>query len=453
MNAHPGTITAAAGQEQSERGTAWTRAVNRSSGSLVHAGYIAIAVLAGTFGVWAVTAPLSGAVIAPGVVAAAGQNVVIQHLEGGIVSEIAVKEGDRVSAGQPLIRLDDTLAKVSLNRLEKQSAGLHAQILRLEAERDNRIQVLVPEDHPLAGNENFEQAMREQRSQFEARLGRHHTELNIIRQRKIALEANETGLNAQKKALADQTAVVSDEMERKKRLLDRGLTNRSEYTALLRTEADLAGRQGDMESQLARTRIQVVEAQEQLERLNSQRVETAVTELTEARLKLGDILEQILAARDVLQRTTIRSNVDGIVVRKLVNAPGTVIAPGNPIMEILPTTEELIVETQINPRDIDNLHIGQEAVLRFSGLNSRTTPEYPAKVVYLSADRITDKAQEVSFFVARLKIDDEAADDLYQEQVYPGMPVEAFIGTDSRTFAEYLVKPLLDSINRAFREE
>ena len=303
MNAHPGTITAATDQEEGERGTAWTRAVNRSSGSLVHAGYIAIAVLAGTFGVWAVTAPLSGAVIAPGVVAAAGQNVVIQHLEGGIVSDIAVKEGDRVSAGQPLLRLDDTLATVNLNRLEKQSAGLQAQILRLEAERDNRIEVLVPEGHPLAGNENFEQAMREQRSQFEARLGRHHTELNIIRQRKIALEANETGLNAQKKALADQAAVVSDEMERKKRLLDRGLTNRSEYTALLRTEADLAGRQGDMESQLARTRIQVVEAQEQLERLNSQRVETAVTELTEARLKLGDILEQILAARDVLERT------------------------------------------------------------------------------------------------------------------------------------------------------
>ena len=453
MNAHPGRFQAVKQDETAERGTQWTRSINRSSGSLVKAGYLAVAVIAGGFGIWSFTAPLDGAVIAPGIVAAAGQNIVIQHLEGGIASEIHVNEGDRVVAGQVLLHLDDTLARVNLNRLEKQAAGLQAQILRLEAERDGAAGLSAPDNHPLAGNGDFQRAMVEQTSQFEAKLGRHQTELSILDQRKTALKANKTGLAAQKTSLTAQIAVIAEEMARKKGLLDQGLTNRSEYTALVRTEADLTGRLGEMESQLARTRIQVVEAQEQQERLTSQRVESAVTELTDARNKLADVEEQILAAQNVLDRTAIRSNVDGIVVRSMANAPGTVIAPGKDILEILPTTRDLIVEAQIDPREIDNLHVGQDAKLRLSGLNTRTTPELPGKLVYLSADRITDARQQTSYYVARLKIDAAASSALSADQILPGMPVEAFISTEERTFAEYLAKPIMDSVSRAFREE
>ena len=236
-------------------------------------------------------------------------------------------------------------------------------------------------------------------------------------------------------------------------MLDRGLTNRSEYTALLRSEADLTGRLGELESQIAATRIQVVEAHEQSERLTSQRVEMAVSELTEARLKLDDALEQINGATAVLERTSIRSPVDGVVVRIDVNAEGSVIAPGRPLVEILPTTSDLLVEARLELRDKDVVKIGQTAKLRFSALNARITPEFPGTVQYVSADRIVDPKDQSSYFIARLKIDQAALDKLDASQIYPGMPVESFISTGSRTFMEYLLKPLSDSVNRAFLEE
>lgn len=436
-----------------ERGNAWTRKVNQSSRSAGLTGYLFIAALLAGFGYWAFTAPLGGAVIAPSVVAASGQNVNVQHLEGGIVSEILVKEGERVKARDPLVRLDATLASVNLNRLDKQAKVLLAKLGRLHAERDGKETLEMPQTQAAQKDAIFEDAFREQVNEFKARRDRYLTELNIIAQRFEALKANMTGLDAQKKAIEDQIAVVKDELARKKDLLDRGLTNRSEYSALLRSDADLTGRLGELESQIASSRVQLVEANEQRERLISQRVESAVGELTEVRLKLDDLLEQINGARMVLDRTVIRAPVDGIIVRLQVNAPDAVVSAGRPIAEILPTTDRPVIEARINPTDIDSISVGQDAMLHFSALNARITPKVPAKVIYVSADRIVDQNSQSAYYIARLQMEAGHEDEVNPDSVYPGMPVETFIRTENRTFAEYLIKPIIDSLNRAFREE
>lgn len=445
MAGNPGSKT--------ERGHGWTRGINQSSASAGLTGYFFIGLLVAGFGYWAFTAPLGGAVISPGVVAAAGQNVNIQHLEGGIVREINVREGSLVKTGDVLIALDGTGPAVDLKRIEKQVVSLQAKLLRLRAERDGAEKIPNPENPDQSKEFGFREAFGEQDQEFKIRLERYRSELNIMQQRESALEANMDGLAARKTSLVEQLRVVEEETERKKKLLEEGLTNRSEYTALLRTQADLGGKLGELESSIASTRIQKVEAREQIDRVRSRRVEEATAALTETRIKLDDLTEQANAARDVVKRTIIRSPTDGTVVRMQVNSAGSVISPGQPLLEILPSSSELIIEVRVNPKDIDVIRLGQRAMLRLSALNARTTPQFPGVVTYVSADRIIDTKNQTSYFVARLKLDDEPTTTSLKTMVYPGMPVEAFIALNQRTFFEYLFKPIEDSLERAFREE
>lgn len=432
----------------------WSGRIQTGTGRIALVGYATIGLFAGSFAYWAATAPLSGAAIAPGVVAAAGLNIVIQHLEGGIVREIEVKEGDRVAAGTPLIALDTTASAALLNRLTNQYIALHMRAARLKAERDLLDEMTIP-NGLVADSRGFDLAevAAEQEKEFRARQARYVAEREILNQRVAALHEAVTGLEAQKKAGEDQLAVVRDEMLRKKDLLDKGLTNRSEYTALLRSEAELIGRTGAIQSQIASSSTQIVEARQQIERATTTRVEQAVSELNEVRASIVDIEEQMNAAAAVLARTTIRAPVDGIIVRKLVNSRGSVVRAGEPILELLPTTPDLVIEARLSPLDVDTVHVGQTADLMFSALNTRTTPRVNGTVTYVSADRLIDTSNGQPFFIARLKITDSLPSEISEDQIFPGMPVETFILKDDRTFFEYLVKPVYDSFSHAFREE
>jgi HlyD family secretion protein len=432
----------------------WQQRINARLWSVSVTGYAIIVLFLVSFGYWAFTAPLAGAAIAPGVIAAAGQNIMIQNLEGGVVSSIAAQEGERVAAGQPMMVLDPTAAQAQLNREINQLLALETQAATLQAERDGATDFEAPEDIvPEAKDFDFAAIVSEHRKEFFARLSRYTAERSILNQRVQALDDAVTGLSAQKKASDDQLQIVKDEAERKKALLDKGLTNRSEYSDLLRTEAELVGQIGAIESQIASSATQKIEARQQIERLITSRVEQAVTDLNKTRADMRDIEEQIRASRAIVERTVIRAPADGIVVRSLYNAPGSVIRPGEPIYELLPTTSSLIVEARVSPREIDSVRPGQEARLRFSALNARTTPEVTGTVSYISADRQVDTKSGQPYYVVRLKIAEQLPPGLRFDQIYPGMPVETFISTGDRTFAEYLVKPLLDSFSRAFREE
>ncbi|RWA79509.1 HlyD family type I secretion periplasmic adaptor subunit [Mesorhizobium sp.] len=430
----------------------WQRNVDTRTNRITLAGYASVSVFLLGFGFWGATAPIAGATIAPGVVAAAGQNVMIQHLEGGVVSSIKVREGDRVLRGQALIVLDPTVAQSQLNRVLKQWVAQKAEIARLEAERDGLGKIVLPRDlGAYSGAPEFSDVFAEQTKEFQARLARYAAEQEILRERVAAFQQAVAGLKAQKDAAENQLAIVNAETERKKHLLEKGLTNRSEYTELLRSTAELVGQAGSLEAQIASSATQTVEARQEIERLTSSRVEDAVTELNKARAQVADLEEQINAARSVLVRTTIRAPVDGIIVRSLYNSEGSVIRAGEVAMELLPTNE-LIVEAKIKPEDIDSIRVGQGANMMFTALNARTTPKVSGRVFYISADRLITPSTGQPYYTVRLKMADKLPPQIKPEQIYPGMPVETFISTGERTFLTYLTKPLVDSFQRAFRE-
>ncbi|MES0205246.1 HlyD family type I secretion periplasmic adaptor subunit [Mesorhizobium australicum] len=358
-----------------------------------------------------------------------------------------------MARGQALIAIDPTLAQSQLNRVVKQWVAQKAEIARLEAERDGLEQIVFPSDIAMHSDGSvFSTVFIEQTKEFQARLARYAAEQQILEQRVAALQEAIVGLRAQKKSVENQLAIVSEEADRKKGLLERGLTNRSEYTDLLRSTAELVGQAGSLEAQIASSATQTVEARQQIERLTTGRVEDAVTELNKARAQVADLEEQINAAHSVLDRTTIRAPVDGVIVRSVFSSEGSVIRPGEVAIELLPTTDELIVEARIKPEDIDSIHVGQEANMMFTALNARTTPKVSGKVFYISADRLVPTSTGQPYYIVRLKIAGKLPPQVKPEQVYPGMPVETFISTGERTFLAYLTKPLRDSFSRAFRE-
>ena len=432
----------------------WSKAVPTSTKSVGRASFLTIAVFIAAFGYWAAFAPLEGAAVAPGVVAAAGKNQDIQHLEGGIIKDVLVHEGDRVKASQELYHLDQTLPQAQLNRLTQTASSLAARSARLQAERDGKEMVVFPKElttEPVAPA--LAEIISEQTSEFETGLKRHKSELSILRQRVDALNESINGLGAQKKAAEDQLDIVAGEIVRKKKLLDKGLTDRSQFTALERNQAELLGQIGSTTASIASARSQIIEAKQQIERSISQRVETASKDLTEARRQAADVDEQAVAAKSVLDRTTVRAPADGIIVRLKINSPGSVVRPGEPLLELLPTSNELIIESKLDPRQVDSIHIGQLARLRFVALNARKTPEVAAEVTFVSPDRLVDEATHQPYYTVRLKIHGALPDTIRQDQIYPGMPVEAYISTGDRTFFEYLVRPIQDSFSRAFREQ
>jgi HlyD family type I secretion membrane fusion protein len=431
----------------------WSEEIPVSTARSALMGYGGILLFVAAFGYWAATVPLAGAAISPGLVAAAGQNLKVQHLEGGTAIEVQVKEGDRVKQGQTLVTLDPTVPKAQLDRLLKFDAVQKARAARLIAERDGAEKFEVTQDlKELARDASVAAMVGEQQGEFNARLQRHMNELAILGERVTQLTEAVTGLEARRNAADKQLKIVDGETARKLKLLDKGLTARDQYTQLLRSQADLLGQVAAAESQLASTQGQINEAREQISRAKSQRVEDAIRELGDVQSKISDNEEQVKAATSVLQRTVIKSAADGIIVSLRVNSPGIVLRPGDTVYEMLPTSSDLVVEARVDPKNIDSLRIGQDARLRFVALNSRTTPEVQATLTYISADRLVDAATNQPYYQARLRITEELPAEISADQIYPGMPVETYFSTGERTFLEYLIKPIVDSFSRSFRE-
>ncbi|MCV9910370.1 HlyD family type I secretion periplasmic adaptor subunit [Brucella sp. HL-2] len=432
----------------------WEDEIQTSTRKIEITGYTAITLLIGAFGYWATTAPLAGAAIVSGRIAANGRNIIVQHAEGGIVSLLPVQEGEIVTAGQTLLMLDDTVARTQFNRLTQQWVTLKAQDERLSAERDGALKLKITLNVlSFPRPKNVNDIISEQVNEFDARLDRFNSETVILHQRLATLKEAISGLAAQRDAVEKQSAIVQDETSRKHALLIKGLTNRSEYTQLLRIEAELLGQRGAIDAQIATNRTQIAEAYEQIERLKSQRVEQAVTAINEVRNQLADVEEQIKASEAVLSRTEIKAPVDGIIVTAVVNSKGGFVRPGEKIMEILPTSEATIIDAKLMPHEIDKVKIGQSARLRLIGLNTRTTPEVNAAVTYVSADRLIDEVTHQPYYRTQLKLNEKLPDGISPETLRPGMPVEAHIHTGERTFFEYLTRPIVDSFSRAFTEQ
>lgn len=432
----------------------WHQGVPTSIRKPVLAGLLCLGLSGLGFGVWAATAPLSSAAVARGVVVATGQNKIIQHLEGGIIAKILVKEGDTIAAGQLLIRLEETSAKAHLRRLELGRYRNLAMRARLEAERTTRPSISIPKSLEKGKDRpDIAEIITRQELEFAARRAELDDEITIIRQRISAVREEITGLEAQRVAVTSQRALIEQEIAGQETLRKKGLATLGKLLALKRSQARLIGQSGELTAQIGRAKERIAEAESQIRHARSKRVEEAVRELRETEGKLGDLEEQIKSATDILSRLEIRSPVDGIVVKLAHHTPGGVVKPGEDVLELLPVKEELLIEAYVRPDDIDVVQKGDRAQLRFVALKQRTTPVLHGQVSYVSADRIEGRRTDESYYVARIRLDGANREQVAALNVAAGMPVEVYIVGGERTFFEYLAAPISDSFQRAFREE
>lgn len=412
------------------------------------------AVFVAGFGLWAVTAPIDGAVVAHGVVQASGRNQVVEHLEGGIIATINVSEGEVVKAGQVLLAIDSLRLAADRNRVAVALVAAETQLARAQAERDRKDRIsFSPELVAAARAAGVSDDLDQQSAEFSNRLSRHSAELAALDLRIRSAGEEIEGLQIQKAAQERKLAVLRDELAGKSELLAKGLVPKSQVNELQRAEADTMGTLGSVTATIGQRRSSIAELAEQRAGMEAKRREAASAEVNELRTRIGDLGEQLRTRDDMLARSEIRAPGDGIVVKLAKNTVGSVIKPGEAVVEILPTSGTLLIDAKVAPHDVDSVKIGQEATLRLIALNARTTPQVAARVSYISADRIVDPATREAYYTARLEITADLPPEVSSGQLQPGMPVDAFIKTGERTFLEYLVRPVQDSFSKAFREE
>ena len=432
----------------------WSDGVKTGIGWPVAVGALALLVGFGGFGAWAAVAPLQGAVVANGTVTTLGRNKLIQHLEGGIIKEILVREGDAVATGQPLLLLDGTAADATRNRIRTELDSLAALEARAQAERDGSETIVFPQallakaDQPAVAA-----ALNDQRGEFEARLQRHRAELGILDEQIGALGEEIAGVAAQQKAVAMQLELAADNKTGLQTLLDQGLVAKSQVLQLKASEADLIGQSGQLTSAIARSKQNIAEKEQEKQRLLNSRLEEASKSLVEVRRQRLDFEQQLRTAEDTLARTTVVAPQSGTVTNLAQLGAGSVISPGQRIMEIVPDQAELIVEAHVRPQDIDQVHVGQDARLAFAAFDQRETPQIGGKVSYLSADRLENERTGESYYLARLTISSEPVKGFDAGEIGAGQPVEVFITTGERTFLRYVVDPIAKTVTRALRED
>jgi HlyD family type I secretion membrane fusion protein len=442
---------------------AWYRNVPLSAKWPIFTGLAIMVVWLGCFGVWAAVAPLNSAVVARGTFMATGQNKLIQHLEGGILREIAVKEGDAVEANQILVRMDDTAAKAKLRRLVLKKYRLLAMKARLEAEMHSSETIETPAAFSKGeGDPEVKQILERQRVELLARQTSVATEEAVLKKQIAGLEESIRGYQSQVQSTKDRIALFNEELKDKNSLLGQQLIRKSDVLALRRSEASLGGDLGELLGRIADSGERIAQANERIAQLHSTVLRDAIKELRETETDLDDVEEQIRAAQDIVDRVDVRSPVRGIVVKNNYHTPGGVVAAGAVILELLPIGDERIIEAHVNPRDISHVSVGQEALVRLSALNQRITPMVGATVIYVSADALTEQMQANTepladsrreFYVVRVRLDkDDVLKHMPEFIPTPGMPADVYIKTGERTFFEYIMKPVLDSFSRSFRE-
>jgi membrane fusion protein, type I secretion system len=416
------------------------------------------------FGAWASLAPLQGAVVASGSFVPTGQNKQVQHLEGGIIREMLVKEGDLVEKDQLLLRLDDTAAKAKLRRLVLREYRLLAQTARLRAEIGGSDRLELPGDLIKASDDPEVAAIiKGQTDELNARKASRADQEEVFRKEIAGLKESIQGYQAQANSSRSRLALFKQEIDDKSHLLDQQLIRKSEYLALQRSEASIEGELGELIGRIGDAQELIARANQKITELRSTAVEQAVSDLRSAESELDDVEEQILAAQDIVNRTEVRAPVRGVVVKLHQYTPSGVVAPGGVILELVPVDDELLIEARVKPNDITHIKEGQDALVRLTALNQRVTPMVEAKLTYVSADAVPER-QETNpgepeppkrySFIVRARLDQN---DLKREvanfRPSPGMPADVYIKTGERTFLTYLMRPVLDSFSRAFREQ
>jgi HlyD family type I secretion membrane fusion protein len=434
----------------------WYADVPRRTYVPTAAGIASIVVFLLGFGYWSNTALIAGAVITSGAFVTTGQNKIIQHLEGGVIREILVHEGDIVEQGQSLIQLDETGPKAELDRMLLRHIRAEAMESRLVAEIRDEQQVTLPQDLMARRNEPDVRSMiGSQQLTFDAWRKNLESDVAALQDSISAIKERISAAQTQKKAVEHQIELIGEELTNKSALLPAGLVRKPEILALQRAQAALNGEVGKLEGEIGEAKEQIAKTKQQIIGIRTAAIKDAVEQLHQVRAELTDLRERIRSQQGVLDRVNITAPVRGIVVKLRYHTTGGVIEPGKNIMEILPLRDSLVIEVRVRPQDIDHVKIGQEASIRLTALNRRTTPTLLGRVMYVSADALPDDLQTVAgreVYVVRVQLDEEQPPPMQNFKPKPGMPAEVYIKTAERTFFEYLTQPIRDSMARAFRE-
>jgi HlyD family type I secretion membrane fusion protein len=411
--------------------------------------FLAVALVVGCGG-WAATARLAGAVIAQGTVKVDQNLKEVQHRDGGTVQTIAVRQGERVREGQVLFRLDDVQIKTELSIIRSQLADFLGRRARLAAERDGLDTMLDPPGLS-ALSEEAAQIMAGERRLFDGNRQNRESRKELLEITVVQSGEETKGLEARLAAKREELRLVEIERDKYLNLFQKGFIDGVKVFNINREWARLLGERGEIEAMIARAKLRINEARLQIITIDETARTEAQRELTTAEAKIVELSDRRFAAEDRLSRTEIKAPVAGIVNELSVFTIGGVITPAARLATIVPETAKLLVEIRIAPADIDQVHAGQTARLRFAAFARNTTPEIPGQVRHVSPATTRDPQSEASFYVAEVEIarDDKA---LEGKTLMPGMPVEVLITTDDRTALSYLVKPVMDHAHRVFRE-
>jgi membrane fusion protein, epimerase transport system len=424
-----------------------------SARGATRAGWIIIALFFGLAGGWAQFAPLNAAVVGDAVIKVEGNRKSIQHLDGGTVSAILVREGDEVKAGDVVLRLDDTVVRAEFDLLEQQLLVLLATEARMRAEFEHRDEVEFPPDLTTVQNQLVALAvMSDQRDEFISRRQAIEGRGGVLAERVVQYEERISGLRAQLGSLGEQRDSVAAEHISLTELLDEGLTTRTRVLELERRRSALSAEISTAEADVAALASAVAEARQEIDQLGKDQSAELSGQLREVRSKLLDVVPRLRAAKITLDATEVRTPYAGKVVELAVFSVGAVIGRGERLMDIVPQATSLVVEAKIRVEDIADIGPGMLAEVHFTSYKQRTTPPVRGLVAEVSADRLTDERTQVPYYVAQINVDQADLAASPEIELYPGMPAVVMITTKERSALEYIVGPLFDALARSFRQ-
>ncbi|MEM1384872.1 MAG: HlyD family type I secretion periplasmic adaptor subunit [Pseudomonadota bacterium] len=426
-----------------------------NAGGYIRFGLFCVLLLAGGLGTWSATAKLAGAVVSSGSLRVESQRQVIQHPDGGVVGQILARDGAVVEAGDILIKLDGTTLRSELVVLESQLFEIMARRGRLLAEQAELQQITFDAELLEVARERPEvnDLINGQLRLFTARSDTMHSEMDMLDERKLQIREQIVGSEAEIASLEEQASLVTRELTDMQSLLDRGLAQASRVLALRREAARIEGDRGRLVAQTAQLRGQISELGREALNLEAQRREEAITQLREIGYRELELKERRIALLEQLSRLDIRAPRSGVIYDSAVHALKAVVRPAEPIMYIVPSDAQLIVDAQIDPLHVDEVRPMQDTVLRFAGFNTRTTPEIAGQVLRVSPDAFTEEQTGRTYYRADVVLAEGEIEKLQGLELLPGMPVEVYIQTGERTPLNYLMKPLSDYFNKALREE
>ena len=420
---------------------------------MIREGAIVILIFVVGFFGWASFAQLESSVNAPGVLVVESHRKSIQHLEGGIVDEVLVAEGDEVSAGQPLVRLQEAQAQSNFRLLQDQANGLMAQEARLIAERDDAPKInFPPELLARQQDPNFAQILAREENTFLARRNALAKQIAILAQRNDENKRQIAGLQSQQDAVKKQGLLIEQEAAGVEDLYKQGLATLPRVLALRRQAADLTGQSGQLTERMAQVELTSEENNLQMTSLHTQQLTSVASDMREAQTKKYDVLARLNAAKDVMTRLALVAPVSGKIVNLAIHTNGAVIKPGDTVMEIVPGNDALEIEAHVRPDNADTIVPGMTAHVSFNSYKQRRMPQITGTVDTVSADRLIDQRTGQPYFNVMIIVDRDAFKAYTAMRLMPGLPADVAIATGTRTLMEYFLAPILDVIERGMRE-